>query len=264
MEVRAPLRPGAAGSPEDVPGRARRAEPVVGARRLLGAGRARGGKGRRRDGLRAPLPAPRRPGGRAARGSRRSAPAPAGHPVAGQGPRRPASGADPPGGAGSGRGRALLRGEPFSGGGGFPGRCRRSAVAWPHGHGDERDERIDDAPHAAGQGRPGPGLRRLLGQRPAGAGRAGLPTHLRRSFRSAFGESPHAYLCRRRIERACRLLRSTDLSVTDIARAVGYESLGTFTRRFVRMVGETPTRHRARGPLPGIPSCFAREAARPR
>ncbi|WP_420156612.1 helix-turn-helix transcriptional regulator [Nocardiopsis sp. CNT-189] len=96
--------------------------------------------------------------------------------------------------------------------------------------------------------------------------RVGLasPTHLRRSFRAAFGESPHAYLCRRRVERACRLLRSTGLSVTDIARAVGYESLGTFTRRFVRMVGETPTRHRARGPLPGIPACFAREAARPR
>lgn len=90
------------------------------------------------------------------------------------------------------------------------------------------------------------------------------PTHLRRTFRAAFGESPHSYLCRRRIERACSLLRSTDRSVTDIARAVGYESLGTFTRTFVRLIGETPTRHRARGRPPGIPACFAREATRPR
>lgn len=86
------------------------------------------------------------------------------------------------------------------------------------------------------------------------------PTHLRRTFRAAFGQSPHAYLSRRRIERACHLLRSTPLSVTQIAHDVAYASLGTFTRTFLGAVGETPTQYRGRGPSPAIPSCFIRQS----
>lgn len=89
------------------------------------------------------------------------------------------------------------------------------------------------------------------------------PTHFRRRFAAAFGESPRAYLYRRRIERAASLLRTTSLPVTEIAGSVGYNSLGTFTRTFTRLMGETPTRHRARGPLPEIPACVARAWARP-
>lgn len=90
------------------------------------------------------------------------------------------------------------------------------------------------------------------------------PTHFRRSFRRAFGESPRAYLYRRRIGRAQILLRTTDISVTEISLLVGYSSLGTFTRTFVRLTGGTPTRYRARGPLPPVPSCVVREVERPR
>jgi len=45
------------------------------------------------------------------------------------------------------------------------------------------------------------------------------------------------------------------MAVTDIARAVGYESLGTFTRTFACVMGETPVDHRNRGRLPSLPGC---------
>ncbi|TDW29499.1 helix-turn-helix transcriptional regulator [Cryobacterium psychrophilum] len=83
-------------------------------------------------------------------------------------------------------------------------------------------------------------------------------SYFSRRLRLVFCESPHQYLYRRRIERAKWLLRTSELPVTEIANAVGYASLGTFTRTFVRIVGETPTRHRARGPIGPIPGCIAR------
>ncbi|NLS09169.1 helix-turn-helix transcriptional regulator [Nesterenkonia sp. MY13] len=84
------------------------------------------------------------------------------------------------------------------------------------------------------------------------------PAHFTRRFRAVFGQTPHQYLYRRRIERAQWLLRTTPIPVTEIARAVGYESLGTFTRTFRRLVGTTPTQFRDEAPAPGVPSCFAR------
>src|SRR5918995_5202083 len=66
-----------------------------------------------------------------------------------------------------------------------------------------------------------------------------------RSFRATFGETPHRYLQRRRVERAMFLLRSTDGSVTDVCMAVGFSSLGTFSRVFRDVVGESPTAYRA-------------------
>ena len=87
--------------------------------------------------------------------------------------------------------------------------------------------------------------------------------HFIRTFRATFGETPHRYLQRRRVERAMHLLRSTPTSVTDVCWAVGFSSLGTFVRTFVRVVGETPTAYRARGPLPPVPSCFAMAWLRP-
>ena len=87
--------------------------------------------------------------------------------------------------------------------------------------------------------------------------------HFARTFRAVFGESPHRYLQRRRVERAMVLLRTTDRSVTDICLAVGFSSLGTFSRTFSAVVGESPSRHRARGPLGAVPSCFAMAWLRP-
>src|ERR1700740_2313916 len=88
--------------------------------------------------------------------------------------------------------------------------------------------------------------------------------HFIRSFRSAFGETPHRYLQRRRVERSMFLLRETGRSVTDICFDVGFTSLGTFSRTFTRIVGETPSAYRSgNGPIVA-PHCVQLAAMRPR
>jgi AraC-like DNA-binding protein len=88
--------------------------------------------------------------------------------------------------------------------------------------------------------------------------------HFIRSFRAAFGETPHRYLQRRRVERAMFLLRETDRSVTDICFDVGFTSLGTFSRTFREIVGETPSGYRlGHGPMVA-PNCSQMAATRPR
>lgn len=87
--------------------------------------------------------------------------------------------------------------------------------------------------------------------------------HFIRRFRAVFGETPHRYLQRRRVERAMFLLRSTERSVTEICFEVGFSSLGTFSRTFTAIVGESPSTYRRRGALPPVPSCFAMRWARP-
>jgi transcriptional regulator GlxA family with amidase domain len=87
--------------------------------------------------------------------------------------------------------------------------------------------------------------------------------HFIRTFKATFGETPHRYLQRRRVERAMFLLRSTDRSITDICLNTGFTSLGTFSRTFAQIVGEPPSSYRCRGPLPSVPSCFAMTWTRP-
>jgi AraC-like DNA-binding protein len=87
--------------------------------------------------------------------------------------------------------------------------------------------------------------------------------HFSRCFRAVFGETPHRYLQRRRVERAMFLLRETDRSVTDICFDVGFNSVGTFSRTFREVVGETPSGYRAgNGPMIA-PNCFQLVAMRP-
>src|SRR5919109_4575248 len=84
--------------------------------------------------------------------------------------------------------------------------------------------------------------------------------HFIRTFRATFGETPHRYLQRRRVERSMFLLRETDRSVTDVCFDVGFISLGTFSRTFREIVGETPAEYRKRAAAtrrPGVPTCFA-------
>ena len=88
--------------------------------------------------------------------------------------------------------------------------------------------------------------------------------HFARSFRDCFGETPHRYLQRRRVERAMFLLRETDRSVTDICFDVGFTSLGTFSRTFRDVVGETPTDYRLAHPPIEAPHCFQMAQTRPR
>ncbi|HEV1998105.1 MAG TPA: AraC family transcriptional regulator [Candidatus Dormibacteraeota bacterium] len=87
--------------------------------------------------------------------------------------------------------------------------------------------------------------------------------HFIRTFRATFGETPHRYLQRRRVERAMFLLRATERDVTDICLDVGFSSLGTFSRTFRSIVGEPPSVYRTRGALPPVPNCFAMAWTRP-
>jgi AraC-like DNA-binding protein len=87
--------------------------------------------------------------------------------------------------------------------------------------------------------------------------------HFIRTFRATFGETPHRYLQRRRVERLMFLLRETDRSVTDICFDVGFSSLGTFSRTFREIMGESPTAYRKRAKVNGIPTCFAMAWTRP-
>jgi transcriptional regulator GlxA family with amidase domain len=87
--------------------------------------------------------------------------------------------------------------------------------------------------------------------------------HFIRTFRATFGETPHRYLQRRRVERAMFLLRTTDISVTDICFDVGFSSLGTFSRTFHDVVGESPIVFRKRGCMAVAPTCFVMAWARP-
>jgi AraC-like DNA-binding protein len=90
------------------------------------------------------------------------------------------------------------------------------------------------------------------------------PAHFIRCYRSVFGETPHRYLQRRRVERSMFLLRETDRSVTDVCFDVGFTSLGTFSRTFREIVGETPSGYRqGHGPIVA-PHCVQLAAMRPR
>jgi AraC-like DNA-binding protein len=100
------------------------------------------------------------------------------------------------------------------------------------------------------------------------ASAAGLSrAHFSREFRRTFGESPHAYLLTRRLERAAALLRTTDNSVAEICVAVGLTSVGSFTTSFTRTYGRSPTAYRAAFPPAAyqarIPPCMARIHGRP-
>jgi AraC-like DNA-binding protein len=104
---------------------------------------------------------------------------------------------------------------------------------------------VDDLAHAAGLSR----------------------AHFSRQFRGAFGESPHAYLLTRRLERAAALLRTTDRSVADVCVSVGLRSVGSFTTSFRRTFGVSPTVYRAQFPAAAeqalVPACIVRAFGRP-
>jgi AraC-like DNA-binding protein len=90
--------------------------------------------------------------------------------------------------------------------------------------------------------------------------------HFIRSFKKAFGETPHQYLLRRRIERAKELLRNTPLAITEVSIAVGFRSLGSFSTAFRQLIGESPSAYAGRwrtADMPQIPACFTLMYTRP-
>ncbi|KAA9156049.1 helix-turn-helix transcriptional regulator [Amycolatopsis acidicola] len=114
-------------------------------------------------------------------------------------------------------------------------------------------------PPVADRGRPGAARARRIA---VTVGRIGNDQRSIRCVAAAYGETPKAYLTRRRIERAQDLLRSVNLSVTEICVAVGFTSLGTFTE----LTGESPSAYRAKahadGP-PAVPGCYLMMWTRP-
>lgn len=88
-------------------------------------------------------------------------------------------------------------------------------------------------------------------------------SHFIRSFRATFSETPHRYLQRRRVERAMFLLVQTERSVTEVSLDVGFASLGTFSRTFRHIVGQSPSEYRLGDHVKAVPNCFAMGALRP-
>ena len=86
--------------------------------------------------------------------------------------------------------------------------------------------------------------------------------HFLRAFRRLFHATPHEYLTRKRIERAKELLARSEFTVTEICFEVGFESLGSFSTLFHKVVGWSPSIYRARAwemrknPLKFIPNCY--------
>lgn len=89
------------------------------------------------------------------------------------------------------------------------------------------------------------------------------PAHFSRTFRATFGETPHRYLQRRRIERAMALLRDHAQSVTDTCYAVGFDSLATFSRTFRAIVGVPPSQYQATAQPLRASICFVKTWSRP-
>jgi AraC-like DNA-binding protein len=87
--------------------------------------------------------------------------------------------------------------------------------------------------------------------------------HFIRTFLATFGETPHRYLQRRRVERSMFLLRESDRSVTEICLEVGFSSLGTFSRTFRAIVGQTPTAYRRAAEVKPVPTCVTKVWTRP-
>ena len=84
-----------------------------------------------------------------------------------------------------------------------------------------------------------------------------------RVFEAAYGETPGRYRTRRRVERACELLRGANLTVTEVCMAVGFASLGTFSRTFSAIVGVSPSVFRANRVALSAPTCFSMSWSRP-
>jgi AraC-like DNA-binding protein len=69
--------------------------------------------------------------------------------------------------------------------------------------------------------------------------------HFAAQFRAATGQTPHAYLLRRKVERAQALLSDLTLSVADVASIAGFKNNAHFASAFKKIVGESPSRWRS-------------------
>lgn len=65
-------------------------------------------------------------------------------------------------------------------------------------------------------------------------------THFRRTFNTIMGISPLEFINNTRIEHACLLLSSTDQSILEVSEFVGFHSVSSFNRAFVKLMGSSP------------------------
>jgi AraC family transcriptional regulator len=70
------------------------------------------------------------------------------------------------------------------------------------------------------------------------------PAHFSRKFKLAVGESPHAYVVRRRLERACHLMMTSAVSLSEIALSVGFSDQAHLCRLFRQAFGQSPANWR--------------------
>jgi AraC-like DNA-binding protein len=92
------------------------------------------------------------------------------------------------------------------------------------------------------------------------------PFHFQRVFCRVFGETPHDFVTRLRMDTAKRLLVSGEMPVTRICMEIGYSSVGTFSARFAAQEGQPPSEYRRQArrmvaPVRGwrvyrVPSCY--------
>jgi AraC-like DNA-binding protein len=68
--------------------------------------------------------------------------------------------------------------------------------------------------------------------------------HFSRSFKQAFGEPPHAYIVRRRLEEACHLMLTSSASLAEIALSVGFSDQAHLSKLFRQAIGQTPSNWR--------------------
>jgi len=77
------------------------------------------------------------------------------------------------------------------------------------------------------------------------------PAHFSRKFKLAVGESPHAYVVRRRLERACHLMMTSAEPLSEIALSVGFSDQAHLCRLFRQAFGRSPASWRREREIPG-------------
>jgi AraC family transcriptional regulator len=77
------------------------------------------------------------------------------------------------------------------------------------------------------------------------------PAHFSRKFKQAVGESPHAYIVRRRLERASHLMMTSAASLSEIALSVGFSDQAHLSRLFRQAIGQSPGHWRREREIPG-------------
>jgi AraC family transcriptional regulator len=89
------------------------------------------------------------------------------------------------------------------------------------------------------------------------------PSHFSRSFKQAIGETPHAYVVRRRLEKACYLMMTSSASLSQIALTAGFSDQAHLCRLFRRAFGKSPTSWRREYEVPKRRPMLAERQGRP-